>query len=116
MSYEVYKILHIVAVLVMTAGLAVGYYSTQPKHIKIVTGISSFLVLVGGMGLLARLGVDHGAGFPGWVIAKMTIWLLISITGPVFAKRLSTTLKPKVFWGFIFLLFLAIYIAVQKPF
>ncbi len=116
MTYEIYKVIHLLAILVMVAGLAVGYYSTQPKHIKIITGISSLLVLVAGMGLLARLGVGHGQGFPGWVVAKIVIWLIMSITGPVFAKRLSTSLKPKAFWGFIFLLFLAIYFAVNKPF
>jgi uncharacterized membrane protein SirB2 len=116
MSYEVYKVIHVLAILLMVAGLAIGYYSTQPKHIKIITGVSSLLVLVGGMGLLARLGVSHGQGFPGWVSAKLAIWLVMSITGPVLAKRLSPVVKPKVFWGFIFLLFVAIYLAVYKPF
>ncbi|WP_127713960.1 SirB2 family protein [Halobacteriovorax sp. HLS] len=116
MSYEVYKVLHVLAIIVTVAGLAIGYYSTQPKHIKIVSGISSFLILVAGMGLLARLGNSHGDGFPAWVVAKIVIWLIISITGPVFAKRLSASLKPKLFWGYIFLFFLATYIAVNKPF
>ena len=116
MSYEVYKVVHLVAILLMVAGLAIGYYSTQPKHIKIISGISSLMVLVGGMGLLARLGVDHGEGFPGWVVLKIVIWLIMAITGPVFARRLSSSLKPKVFWGYISLLVIAIFVAVNKPF
>lgn len=116
MSYEAYKVIHLVAILVMVAGLAIGYYSTQPKHIKIISGISSLLVLVGGMGLLARLGNSHGEGFPGWVSAKLVIWLFMATMGPVLAKRMSPVVKPKIFWGFIFLLFVAIYLAVNKPF
>ncbi|ATH08391.1 hypothetical protein BIY24_10655 [Halobacteriovorax marinus] len=115
-SYEVYKVIHLLCILLTVAGLAVGYYSTQPKHIKIISGITSLLILVSGMGLLARLGVSHGEGFPGWVMVKMMIWLIIAVAGPVLAKRLSSSLKPKAFWGLILLFFIAIYFAVNKSF
>lgn len=114
-SYEVYKIIHILCILLTVAALAVGYYSAQPKHIKIISGVTSLLILVSGMGLLARIGVSHGQGFPTWVMVKMMLWLVIAIAGPVLAKRLSATVKPKAFWGFIALFLVAICLAVIKP-
>lgn len=116
MTYEVYKFLHIVFIIIVAAGLGVGYHGAQPKHLKILTGISSLLILVTGMGLLARIGVEHGEGFPGWVMVKIVLWLAVAISGPLLAKRLSATVKPKAFWGLASLLFIAVYMAVNKPF
>ncbi|OUR99861.1 hypothetical protein A9Q84_02200 [Halobacteriovorax marinus] len=116
MSYEFYKFLHIAFIIIVAAGLGVAYHSTQPKYFKILTGISSLLILVTGMGLLARIGVSHGDGFPGWVIVKMCLWLVLAVAGPVLAKRLPDSIKPKAFWGIATVLFVAVYMAVNKPF
>ena len=39
-------------------------------------GLGLLLILTAGFGMLARLGVMHG-GLPGWVWAKLTIWVII---------------------------------------
>jgi hypothetical protein len=39
-------------------------------------GIGLFLVLLGGFGMLARLELVSG-GLPGWVWAKLAIWLTL---------------------------------------
>jgi len=116
MTYEAYKFLHIVFIIIVAAGLGVAYHGSQPKHLKILTGISSLLILVTGMGLLARIGVEHGAGFPGWVMVKMVLWLIVAVSGPLLAKRLPSSVKPKAFWGLATILFVAVYMAINKPF
>ena len=88
-SYELYKVLHISFVfftLTLSASMLLG--NLDAKWPKIIGGISSFLILVTGMGLIARLGFKHNESFPVWLLVKMGLWLFLSIAGPVFAKRL----------------------------
>ena len=84
MSYESYKVIHLAAIFVFLPSAGVLLFA-QPagKLWKIITGIASFAILVAGMGLLAR----RGLGLPGWVQAKIVIWLLITGLGHVVAKR-----------------------------
>lgn len=86
-SYAVYRLLHFIGIfLVLTAlgGLALhagsgGTRATSRARgmIAALHGIGVLLILVAGFGLLARLGIMHGAGFPGWIWAKLAIWLVI---------------------------------------
>ncbi len=76
-------------------------------------GIGLLLSLVGGFGLLARLGMPHD-GLPGWIIAKLGIWVIfaallgVMIRKPNLAKRL---------WLLIIILGgLAAFLAGYKPF
>ena len=48
-------------------------------------GIGLFLVLLGGFGMLARLGVAH-VGLPGWIWAKLALWTALG-TGTLLARR-----------------------------
>lgn len=43
------------------------------KMIAITHGIGLFLILLGGFGMLARLGIIWP--WPGWIVAKFIIWL-----------------------------------------
>lgn len=81
-SYSVYKVIHLLGVLMVflaMGGLAThainggGRVHAWKKPIAITHGIGLFLSLLGGFGLLARLGIVHG-GLPGWVLAKLVIW------------------------------------------
>ncbi len=116
LSYEVYKILHILTIVVFFSFGAVMLYTDAPKHVKIINGVASFLILVGGMGLLARVGVGHGGGFPFWVWAKMAIWLVLAVAFPVSAKRLPQNLRFPAYGLFLALLFAAHYFALYKPY
>ncbi len=58
----------------MSAGGTKASFGTR-KFVSIVHGIALFMVLVGGFGLLARLGLVQS--LPGWVIAKLIIWIII---------------------------------------
>ncbi|PIP95916.1 MAG: hypothetical protein COW00_01625 [Bdellovibrio sp. CG12_big_fil_rev_8_21_14_0_65_39_13] len=116
MSYEFYKVLHLAMIFIFIGSAAFQFASTTAqKSVKIATGVTSFLILVGGMGLLARIGISHGAGFPGWVWAKMAIWLVIAAATPILGKRLVNN-RGMALVGIIGLMIMAAYLAVNKPF
>lgn len=84
MSYETYKIIHLVSAFVLFAvagGVALfaanggdKASNTQRKLVGILHGLALVGLLVAGFGLLARLGLG---GIPGWVWAKLVLWLII---------------------------------------
>lgn len=121
-SYSVYKVIHLVGVLMVF--LALGGVVTHfinggvkkhswSKPIAITHGVGLFLSLLGGFGLLARLGIVHG-GLPGWVWAKLGIWALFAILIGVVARKPNWA-KP--IWPFVIVLGVtAAYLAGSKPF
>lgn len=111
-SYEVYKILHVFSIIIFfsTAGAQLMGKS-EGKLPKILGGIASFLILLGGMGLLARIGVSHKEGWPAWAIGKAVIWLVLVVMVPVVAKRFSAQAKAA-WWACLALAFTATYLAV----
>ena len=114
MSYEFYKVLHVLFIVLFVGAIAAQFFSDKaPKSTKIISGISSFLIFVAGMGLLARIGIGHGEGWPLWVKVKLGLWILISALGPILAKRLKSN-RQFGYYGIIVLIFIAIYMAVNK--
>jgi len=81
MPYEIYKILHILGLLLVFTSLGgVFVYSgnggmkTENRLRKLVAishGSGLLLLLISGFGMLAKLG----GGFPFWVLVKLGIWL-----------------------------------------
>jgi hypothetical protein len=61
-------------------GVRGGKWSEHPlrRALGAAHGIAAFLILLGGFGMLARLGMIHGAGLPGWVNAKLIIWFVLA--------------------------------------
>ncbi len=122
-SRSFYLIMHIVGIVLMFAaigGVAVhaanGGTKSGSSTRKLVTtwhGLGALLVLVGGFGMLARLGMQHGAGFPTWLWIKIAIWLVLS------AVVLLPYRKPELARPFFVVLpvlaGLAAYMAVYKP-
>lgn len=83
------------------------------KHAAITHGIGMFLSLLGGFGLLARLGISQG-GLPGWIWAKLVIW---TILGGLIAVILRKPLLAKSIWYSVILFAgLGAYLANYKPF
>jgi uncharacterized membrane protein SirB2 len=114
-KYEVYKVLHIAAIFVFLTGSSVLLVAGEKGRFwKILTGVASFFVLLGGMGLMARL--YPGEGFQQkWILVKLVIWLVLTGIGHMVAKRFPG-------WGFrtylatVVLAIFAAYLAVYKPF
>jgi hypothetical protein len=82
------------------------------KPVAITHGIGLFLVLLGGFGMLARLGIHWP--WPGWVLVKVVIWIILGALGAVAARK--TTLAQPLWWMTIVLGGLAAYVAGNKPF
>ena len=114
MSYEFYKVLHVFMIVLFVGSIAVQFFmETSPKSAKIISGVSSFLIFVAGMGLLARIGVSHGEGWPLWVKLKVGLWIAVAALGPILAKRLKSN-RQFGYYGILVLIFVAVYAAVTK--
>lgn len=124
MSYAFYTFLHVTAVLFLFSALAAtcmhvingGSKADNPfrKVISIVHGIAMLLILVGGFGLMARLGIGH-TGFPGWIWAKLIIWLLLGAAIAI-PYRVSSQINKILFFVLPLVGSIAIWLAVSKPF
>ena len=122
--YGVYKVVHLTGLFFLfgAVGATALYYARRPdrdetrkerRFLMVLHGISLFIVLLGGFGLLARIGVQQGSAFPPWVWPKLGVWILIGASIVVF-KRMPQLARP------LFLLLpllgaFAAYCAVYKP-
>jgi hypothetical protein len=122
MSYNFYKILHIAAVLGVFASLgAVAFHalnggsrlgSTGRGLVAALHGGGLLLALVAGFGLLARL--DLAPAWPGWVWAKLAIWLVVGGLAAVPYRR--PDLARPVLLLLPLLGLAAAWLAIAKPF
>ncbi len=120
MSYEFYKIVHLIGIFLLlftTGGLVIGIHNKGDKNFpaykKLAAGqgISLLLLLIAGFGLMARLNLSP---LPLWVILKLVIWLLFAFSLTLLKKN-PKNLLPTI--GLIsFLALSAILLAILKPF
>ncbi len=119
LSYQIYKILHLVSlfgVFMCLGSLIVQRMNGGDKEfparrwVMLSFVVFMFLALIGGFGLLARLGI----GMPGWVFAKFTLWLVVGAYMSVILRKPEWS---KLNW-FVLLLLGATgaYLAIYKPF
>lgn len=119
--YEVYKVLHIVGVLLTFAvlgGLALTVAngatrstSSVRRLIAAVHGTGTFIILLGGFGALARLGMN--GGLPLWIWIKLVCWVVIA--GLVVVPYRRPELARPVFWLLPVVGAIAAWAAVYKP-
>ncbi len=121
---DFYEILHIIgiAMLFLTIG-GVSVHAANGGNKKTsstrpivgsIHGLGSLLILVGGFGMLARLGFLHGANFPGWLWVKIIIWIILS--GVVLLPYRRPALAKPFLWLLPLLAGVAVYMALYKPF
>jgi hypothetical protein len=108
-NYETYHLVHLLCIFLFIATLSLGLWGNKDKSIKVITGVSTFLIFVTGMGLIARLGFKHTEPFPFWIWGKMVIWGILGIGGPIVIKR-----KPS--WSRAFWLIMFLFLAIQLYF
>jgi hypothetical protein len=121
---DFYEVLHIIGIAMLF--LAIGGVATHAANggtkatsqtrslMGTVHGLGALLILVGGFGMLARIGFAHGTNFPGWLWVKIIVWLVLS------AIVLLPYRKPVLARPFVLILpllaGLAVYMALYKPF
>lgn len=122
---DLYEIVHLIGIALTMAALGAtalhaleGGTRRGPRARRALIalyGAGLFLILLGGFGMLARLGIARAgmAAFPGWLWAKLAVW------GVLGAVMLLPYRRPA--WGMPMLLLaplligLATYFALYKP-
>jgi len=122
--YNIYKVLHILGIALAFAavgGVNVAVINGLTKATNsarklgaAVHGIALFLLLVGGFGMLARLGMVQGHAFPGWLWGKIVVWALLGVA-TVIPYRKPHLAKP-LFIVTPLLAAVAAWLAIYKPF
>ncbi len=121
MSYEFYKVVHllgIIALFTSLGGLAMLVLRGGPeaetkglrKLLMAVGGVSLLVVFVAGFGLMARLEM-MSASWPLWIYFKLGAWLALG------ACQTAVRKKPATWWYFVLPLIgaCAAYFAIVKP-
>jgi hypothetical protein len=121
--YQAYKLIHFLGIFSLLISVAIagahvlrgGTRADNPyrRTLSIVHGLASFLILLGGFGMLARLDILQG-GLPGWVWGKLVIWLLAGASMGVVYR--SAGLARTVVIALPVLAVIAAYFALYKPF
>lgn len=116
-SYPVYKVFHVIAILTLVSGLVallVLPTATHGRHRRvahILTGIAALVVLVSGFGLHARLG----GVWQGWVVTKIAMWVTLLVVLVQF--RRGPAASPAAPWLLVLpAAAVAIFMAIYKPF
>jgi hypothetical protein len=124
MSYVAYKLVHLFglfALFVALAGMAGHAAAGHPKAdnrshraLLVLHGAGALIALTGGFGLMARTGIMHGARFPGWIWAKLLLWLLLG--GMIALPYRNRPMAKVLLLGLPVLGLLGAYLASYKPF
>jgi uncharacterized membrane protein SirB2 len=110
-----YQILHVFALLVLTAQTFAAFANPVPENRRqtmILTGIASLLVLVSGFGLVAKL---YGGHVYGWMVVKLVCWVVFSALAGV-AYRRPQLRRSLALVGFTALLIALVMVFVRPQF
>lgn len=121
-SHQFYNVVHIVGIVLIMAAIGGATVSAEATSRARWTRSASlafhllgiFLILLGGFGMLARLGIVQGSSWPGWIWAKVIIWGILGVVAFV-PRRFPSTALP-VMLALPLLGGLAAYMAIYKPF
>ena len=93
LPYGFYKVLHVLGIaltLVALGGMTVhalnGGRKVENVARRLLIGMHGtwvLFILVGGFGLLARIGFAHGSGFPFWLWVKIGLWTLFAVIAAI---------------------------------
>ena len=122
-SHAFYNVVHVVGVVLVTSALGGaalhaangGTRETNRARglVAALHGLGVLLILVGGFGMLARLGFRHGANFPGWLWVKLAVWAALAAL--LFVPSRRPALARPVYLALPVLGGLAAYMAIYKP-
>ena len=122
---DAYEIVHLIGIaLTMVALGATALHALEggtrrgprARRALVVTyGVGLFLILLGGFGMLARLGIARAgvAAFPGWLWAKLTVWAVLGAVMMLPYRRPAWAMPMLLLTPL--LIGLATYFALYKP-
>lgn len=123
MTLLTYKVLHLIGGFLLFAALGALTLrqadggvreGAQPSKLASIShGIALLVILVGGFGLMARLGMTHGWQWPAWLWLKLALWLLLGAS-LVLIRRMPKA-APVLWWLFPLLGGLAAWLGLAKP-
>ena len=119
-SHQFYNVVHIVGLIFLmvalgsiSAGRATDRSVLNRRMAIGFHAVGVFLILLGGFGMLARLGIVRGTSWPGWVWVKVGVWGVLALAA-VLPYRFPRTSLPLLFL-LPLLGGLAAYMAIYKP-
>ncbi len=121
MSYEFYKILHLVGIFSLfmaLGGLLLHQLQGGPKSypmrswLMMFHGLGLTLIFVAGFGLIAKSQVQ--TPWPGWLWCKFLIWIVMGISSLLITR--FSAIARGIWFIVIFLGGFAAYLAIVKPF
>jgi uncharacterized membrane protein SirB2 len=115
MSYYDQKTIHVFLSIVYLCLVYSSFYQTDSKVIKIFSGIFTLLVLVSGVSMMNRLGLELTPPYPMWIVAKFIIWLTIGITTPIVIKRAKER-ASRLFIPYAVFILVAVGMSIYKPY
>jgi hypothetical protein len=120
-SFSTYKWLHFVGVflilfafgsLIFRANTGAESNDFSKRWLSVAHGLGMLISVIGGFGMLSRLGID-GQDWPWWVTVKFMIWLVL---GFMMTPVNRAGHRAKIWWWLIFLLaMVASYIGLNHP-
>lgn len=88
LSREFYNVVHILGIILLMSSLGgVALHAmnggtsanNRSRHFTATLhGLGAACILVGGFGMLARIGFTHGEMFPPWLLVKLMVWILLA--------------------------------------
>ena len=132
MSHQFYEVVHIIGLVLLFSALggaavralmtgsgvpaATGSGANPRRLLGVLHGLGAFLILLGGFGMLARMGIMEGRGlrFPGWLWVKLAVWALL-VAALMVVRRRPHVARP-LLWSLPVLGGLAAYMVIYKPF
>jgi hypothetical protein len=121
--YEFYKVVHFLGILTIFSvlgGIALHALNGGTRQsnagramIGALHGTALVLILVGGFGMMARLGMAN-VGWPGWLVGKLVIWGVIGVFGMMPYRKPGLAKPALIFWPLLG--GLAAWLVVTKPF
>ena len=108
-----YQVLHVISLLALSAFAYGIICSDHNKTLKKLYGLASFFVLLGGFGLIARLGYNFKDN--PWLTVKLIVWFALSAGIPILVKRTNLS-RFKLGVLILLLLFIAVFMVYVRPF
>ena len=121
MSYEFYKLLHLLGIVLLFSGLVsmltmkiagVPVEGALKKFVYITHGVGLLLILVSGFGIMARLQMI--ADIPKWIYIKLSVWLFMG--GVITLIKRQGHLAWKLYTIIMCVFIVAAYVGITKPF